>query len=153
VFVSYKSITRDQNRVHALFTHLTRHKAGFCVVATDIKDVDALLLQLGNKRRIVLFTGSVGFVEHGRAAGFLVDSHSSVGQALAIRRLIVDEGYLLASEMLHEELAGDVALLIIAAADAEDVVARTLVGEVRIGGCRRNLQDALFSIDLRCGYG
>ena len=50
--------------------------------------------------------------------------------------------------MLEDVIAGDAALLIVAAADAEDVPHAAL-GDRRIGRSRRDLEDAVLLINLR----
>ncbi len=72
-----------------------------------------------------------------------------VGEALTVGRLVVQDGDLLAGEILGEIVARDLALLVVTAANAVDVGAGALVGELRVGRGWRNLDDAFFRIDLR----
>src|SRR5689334_14971250 len=64
----------------------------------------------------------------------------------------MDEGDLLALEMLEDVAAGDLTLLVIAAAGAENVP-HTALGDLRIGRRRRDLEDAILLIDFRTGDG
>src|SRR5665811_2072952 len=75
-----------------------------------------------------------------------------VGETFAVGGLVVDDGDVLALEVLDEVLAGDGALVMVAAADAEDVPHLAL-GDGRIGGGRRDLQDPVFLIDLGRRHG
>src|SRR5690606_6929317 len=101
----------------------------------------------GNQRGIVLLAGGIGLVEGRLAAACLVHAHRGVGETLAIGGLVVEEGDLLAVVIVEQELAGDVALLVVTAADAVDARAGALLGEVRIGRSGRDLDDALVGID------
>ena len=71
----------------------------------------------------------------------------SSARPFAVGGLVVDEGDLLALEMREDVVAGDFALLIVAAAGAEDVPHAAL-GDGRIGRGRRDLEDAVFLIDF-----
>jgi hypothetical protein len=62
-----------------------------------------------------------------------------VGEALAIGRLVLDEGDVPIGEVACEIFAGDAALLVVAAAYPIDVRTGAVVGKGRIGGCRRDL--------------
>jgi hypothetical protein len=59
----------------------------------------------------------------------------------------VQDGDLLAAVGIGQEVAGDDALLVVAAADAKHVVLAFL-GQLRVGGGRRDLQHALLLVDL-----
>ena len=61
-------------------------------------------------------------------------------------------GDLLALEVFHDVVAGDRALLVVAAAGAEDVP-HVALGDLRVGGGRRDLQDAVLLIDVGGRHG
>ena len=78
VLVGDQRVARDRAGVHALLDHLAHDQAGFGVVAADIDDVDAGLLQLGDERGVVLLAGGVGLVQSAscrpRSCAFWVSS-------------------------------------------------------------------------------
>src|SRR5690606_36924958 len=115
-----------ENGVHALFAHLTQDQPCLGVVAADIENADAFRLQLGNQRGIVFFASRVGFIESRLPTCSLVDCLGGIGETLAIGRLVVDERDLLVSKMVEQVFAGNVALLVVTAAHAEDAIAGTL---------------------------
>ena len=59
----------------------------------------------------------------------------------------MDDGDALALEALRDDLAGESALLVVAAADAEDVP-HAAFGDLRIGGGRRDHQHAVLLVDV-----
>src|SRR5690606_22431237 len=99
--------------------------------------LDAGLLHLGDQRRVVLLAGGDGFVHRllhalggQRLAGL-------VGEALPVGGLVVDDRDLLALELVGDVAGRNDALLVVAAADAEDVAVAAL-GEGRVGRGRRD---------------
>src|SRR5205807_10450744 len=76
-----------------------------------------------------------------------------VGKALAVGGLVVHERDLLALEIGGDVVAGDCALLVVAAAGAKNVP-HVALGDARIGGGRGDLQDAVLLVDFggRHGY-
>ena len=92
---------------------------------------------------IVLLAGVDAFVEHFLHAAFADRLFGLVGEAFAVSRLVVDDGDFLALEMFDDVFAGDLALLVVAAADPEDVPHLAL-GHRRIGRGRRDLQGCRF---------
>jgi len=62
----------------------------------------------------------------------------------------VDKGDPLALEMLKDIAAGNFALLVVPPAGAENVP-HIALGDLRIGRCRRDLEDAVLLIDFRGG--
>src|SRR6185437_14902261 len=121
--------------------------AAFGVEAAEINQISARLLDLRDQRRIIFFAGVDAFVEHFLNAGFVDRLLRFVGEALAVGRLVIDDGDLLALEVLGDIPAGNQALLIVASAGAEDVP-HVAFGDGRIGGRRRDLQNAVFLVDL-----
>ena len=133
---------------HALLFHLTGDQTGFGVIAADVDEIDFGLLHLGDECRVVLFAGRVRLFE-GRFHARLFEVHLGlVGETLAIGRLVVDDGDLGVGEILDDVGRSHFALLVITTADAEDAVTRALVGEVRIGRRRGDLDDLLVGINL-----
>jgi hypothetical protein len=83
--------------------------------------VGAGLLDLGDDRRIVLFPRVDALVEDLLDAKLVHVAERSVGEALAVGRLVMDDGDPLALELIARELSPDHALLVVAAAGAERV--------------------------------
>jgi hypothetical protein len=69
-----------------------------------------------------------------------------VGEALAVGALVVDDGDLLALEVLGQVGAGHQALLVVATHDAEDVLQAAL-GDLRVGRHRRH-RDLRLVVDV-----
>ena len=147
VFLGDQRVTRNQARLQALLAHLANDQAGLGMVATVIEDVDLVGLELADQRRVILLAGGDGVVED------LLDTPrvelllGLVRQALGVGLLVVDDGDPLLGVIIGKEVARHPALLIVPAAGAEDVVA-ALIGQFRVGRRRRDLQHALFLIDL-----
>ena len=133
---------------HALAAHLAQDQAGLGVVAADIDHVDLVGLHLRDQRIEVLVALRVGLVHLLLHAGLVQRLLHLVGQAFAVGRLVVKDGDVLALVGLGDVVAGDRALLVVAAADAERVP-QVAFGEGRIGRGRRDLQHAAVGIGLR----
>ena len=88
----------------ALVAHLAHDQAAFGVQAAPVDDVGAGCLDLGDERREVLLAGVDALVEDFLHAACVHRLLGLVGEALAVGRLVVDDGDLLALE-----LVGDVA--------------------------------------------
>ena len=112
--------------------------------------VGAGFLDLGDDRRIVLLSGVDAFVQHILDAELVHVVARGVRQALAVGRLVVDDGDLLALELVAGQFRPQHALLVVTAAGAERVP-QLAVGDLRIGGCRRDEQDAVLRIDVGRG--
>src|SRR5690606_25395631 len=111
---------------------------------------DAGMLHLRDQRRVILLTWRDGFV-HGLLHALVVQALLGfVGKALTVGGLVVQDGNFLALVLLHDVVAGDNALLVVTAADAEDILVATL-GKLRVGRSRRDLQDVLFLVDVGSG--
>ena len=96
-----------------------------------------------------LRAGFVGLAELLLLAGLVHRLLGRVGKRLAIGAAVVGEGDALAGEALRQEGAGDAALVVVAAAEAEGAGPGTLVGEFRVRRGGRDLHDAGLRIDLR----
>ena len=96
------------------------------------------------KSRVVLVDA---FVEHVLEAALRHRAAGLVGEALAVGGLVVDDRDALALEALRDDRAGERALLVVAAADAEHVPHAAL-GDLRIGGGRRDHQHAVLLVDV-----
>src|SRR4029453_101112 len=86
-------------------------------------------------------------VEHFLQSALVDGRPGHIGETLTIGRLVVHDGDLLAFEILENVIARDRALLIVAPAGAEDVP-HVALGDPRIGGRGRDLEDAVLLIDL-----
>jgi hypothetical protein len=122
------------------------------VQPAPIDEVGVGRLDLGDQGREVLVvlvdTFKQRFLET-----FAVDGLARLlGQTLAIGRLVVHDRDLLALEIFDDVIARDRALLVVATAGAEDVP-HVALGDLGIGGRRRNLEDAVLLIDLGGGNG
>src|SRR4029077_21212570 len=141
------AVAAHQRRLDALVAHLPHDEAAFGIEPAEINQIGARLFDLGDQRRVILLAGIDAFVEHLFHAAGLYRLQSLVGEALAVGGLVVDEGDLLAFEVGEDIAAGDLALLIVAAAGAENVPHAAL-GDGRIGRGRRDLEDAVFLVDF-----
>src|SRR5262252_419611 len=147
-FIGGDAIAAHQRRLYALIAHLPDDQSTFRVQAAPIDQVGARLLDFGNQRREILLPGVNAFVENFFHAGFVDCLLHFVGQTFAVSSLVVYDGNFLAFEMLDDVFARDLSLLIITAADAKDVP-HLAFSHRRICRGRRDLQDAVFLIDLR----
>src|SRR5262249_53618038 len=143
-------VARHHLGVEALLAGLAHDQPDIGVVAADIDQVDLGVLQAGDQRRVVLLAGRKGLVERLGDALAVQLLLGLVGQPFAVGALVVQDGDALAAKALGDEVAGDHALLVIAAAGAEDVGPAFLgrfLGQRRIGRGRRDLKDAGFVVD------
>ena len=97
-------VAAHQDRLHALVAHLADDQARLGVVAAEIDDIDVGLLELGDERRIVLLAGGDRLVHLLLLAGRVERLLGLVGEALAVSRLVVDEGDLLVGEMRWRDI-------------------------------------------------
>src|SRR4029079_7946376 len=144
------AVASHQRSLYALVTHLPNDQAAFGVEAAPIDEISTGLLDLGHKRRKVLLSGVDAFVEDFLHAALVEGFFCFVGEAFAVRRLVVHEGDLLALEMFDNVFAGDFALLVITSADAENVP-HVAFGDFWVGRRGRDLQDTVFLVDLGRG--
>src|SRR5690606_14632583 len=79
----------------------------------------------------------------------LVSGLGCVCQTLTVSGLVVQERDLLVGEALEDERTCNTTLLVVTTAHAEDARARTVFGIGRVGRRRGDLNDVIFSIDLR----
>ena len=149
VFLGDECVARDQLGLHALIAHLAHDKTSFGVVTANVGDVDAGLLHLRDESRVVFLTSGVGFVHGILETGLVHVFAGLVGEAFAVRGLVMQDRDLLAGIFACHVGACNLALLVIATAHAEHVRAGAFVGQFRVGGCRRNLNDAFFGVDVR----
>src|SRR5204862_7471188 len=103
---------------------------------------------LGDEGGEIAFTLGVGLIHLFLHARLVQGLLGLVGQAFAVGGLVVEDRDVLVGEGLGEVSARHRALLIVASANPEGVPKPSL-GEGRIGGSRRNLQDAAFGIGFR----
>ena len=119
--------------------------------AAPIDDVGARLLDPGDDRRIVLLALVDAFIKHFIQAERIEALFGFVGETLAIGRLVVEDGDLL-RPLAAEKFRGDGALLIVAAAGAEDRLDAAF-GDFRIGRTGRDLDDVVLGVDVRGRHG
>src|SRR5271166_2489796 len=145
--VGDQRVAADERGGHPLLLGLADDQPGLGVVAADIDHLDAGLLQARDQRRVVVLARRVVLVHRLLHAERVELLAGLVGEAFAVRGVVVEDGDLVVLEVGGEELAGDLALLVVTAADAERVPA-ALVGELRVRRRRRDLQDVLVAIHL-----
>src|SRR6266536_2551186 len=140
-------IARDHLRLHALVAHLAKDQPGLRVVAADVDHIDRSCLELRHQRIEVLVALGIGLVELLLHAGLVERLLGLVGQAFAVGRLVLKTRAVLALVVLGHEVAGDRALLVVAAADPERVP-QAAVREGWIGRGRGDLQHVALGIGL-----
>ena len=148
--IGHQRIAADQGRLHPLLFRLADDQPGLGVVAADIDHGDAGLLQAADQRRIVLLARRIGRCQRFLAAGGMQRLRGLVRQSFAVGGVVVQDRDLLALEVFGQIVAGDLALIVVAAADAERVPA-SFIGVFRIGRGGGDLQDAFLGIDLARG--
>ena len=134
--------------LQALVGKLAHDQAGFGVQTAPVDDRNAGFLHLGDEGREVLVADVHAFIHGLGDASCIQRLLGLVGQALAVGRLVMNDGDLGVLELLGEVGAGNCALLVVAAAGTEGVPQAAL-GEGRVGGGRRDLEDAVFGVDFR----
>jgi hypothetical protein len=130
-----------------LVAHLPQQERGLLVVAADKDEIDIVALEPRDDGGEVVVALVVGLVELFGDAGLVERLLGLVGQALAVGGLVVEDRDVLAGEVLGDELPGDGALLVVAAADAQHVPQLAL-GEDRVGGGWRDLQHVRLGVSL-----
>ena len=150
--VAGDAVAGHEHGAEPLIAHLPQHEAAGGVHAAPVEHLDAGVLQLGDERGEILLAGADAFVDHLGDAEIVHRLLGLVGEALAVRRLVVDDGDLLVLQIVGDVLAGDAALLIVAAAGAEHVP-QLAFGDRRVGGRRRDHQHAVVDVDLRRRHG
>src|SRR5262249_44146742 len=136
------AVAAHHRRLEALVAHLAQDHAAGVVQAAPIDEIGIGRLELGDQRVEILVVLVDALEEHllealgvDRLAGLL-------GEALPIGGLVVHDGDALALELFGDQGAGDYALLVVAAAYAEDVP-HAAISDLGIGGGRRDLQHAV----------
>ena len=141
------AVAGDHHGLQALVAHLPHDQAAFGVQAAPHHIVGARRLDLRDDGRIILLADVDAFVEHFLLAAGVHEAARRVGEALAVRRLVVQDGDLLVLELAERQVGPQLALLVVAAAGAERVP-QLAVGDLRVGGGRGDEQDAVVGVDL-----
>ena len=150
--VGSERVAADQRRLQTLVMRLADDQPGLGLIAAEIDRVDIGLLHLADQGGEVFVALIDRFVHDLLEAELVCRLLGLVGKTFAVGGLVVNDRDLLALVMIGEILAGDRALRVVAAADAEDVVPplfRGIVGQGRIGRGRRYLQHPGLVIDRR----
>src|SRR5262249_44859552 len=151
-FVGGNAVAAHQWRLHALIAHLPHDEAAFGVETAPIDQVCARLLDLGHQCRKILVAGVDAFIKNFLHSTLVDRFLGFVCKTFAIGGLVVNDGDLLALEMLDDVFAGDLPLLVVAAANAEDVPHLAFGHRgVRRGGS--DLENAVLLINFRPGDG
>src|SRR5262249_58570101 len=100
------------------------------------------------ERRVILLSDTDAFVEDFPHALGVHGLLGFVGEALAVGGLVVNDRDLLVFEVLGDVFARDRALLVVAAAGAEDVP-HVAFGDLGIGRGRRDRQHVVLLVDFR----
>ena len=146
--VRHDAVARHEGRLQALVGQLAHDQAGFRVQAAVVDDRNAGFLHLGDQRREVLVADIDAFIHGFGDAGRVERLLGFVGEALAVRGLVMDDRDLGVLEVGGEIAAGHCALLVVASAGAERVPQAAL-GELRVGCRRRDDENAVLGIDVR----
>ena len=141
-----QGVARHHGRIDALLLGLARDQTGLGVIAAEIDQIDAGVLHLGDQRGEVLVARGDRLVHGLLDAARVQLLLELVGEALAVGRLVVDDRDLAADVVVDHVVAGEGALLVVATAHPEDVF-EALLGQLRIGRGRRDLQDAFLVVD------
>ena len=147
-----EAVAAEELGLDAEFLHLAGHRSGLGVHAAVVDGIRVGGLdgrQDGGKVR-GLVIGEFAFDDFG--TGSLGGFFEFVSHALAIGRAVVDHGNLLDALLVDHEFGHGLTLLHVIGNHAEDVFV-TLRSHLRAGGRRRDLRDAGFGVDLRCGDG
>src|SRR6185437_16349396 len=107
--------------VQALVAHLAQQQPGFGMIAADIDDIDVLLFQSRDNGVEILVALIVGLVQLLGHTGLVEGLLGLVCKTFAVSALVVEDRDVLALEVLRDVVAGDLALLIVTAADASHV--------------------------------
>ena len=102
-------------------------------VAADIGHLDAGPLQLLDQCRVLVRPGRIASIQRLTHATLAQPAPGLVGQAGAVGAAVVQDGDLAAWPALGQEVAGDLALAVVAADQPEDVAA-ALLGQPRVAG-------------------
>ena len=143
-------VGHDELEFEALLGGLTQDQAGLGVVAAEIDHVGLHFLQLGDKRRIVLFACIDAFVEDFLEAVLVHRLADGVGDALAVGALVIENDDVLAGIFLGDPRADEGALLIVARVKTHDrgpALGRGVVGHDGVGRGRAHHQRAALGID------
>src|SRR5579883_2336521 len=142
------AVAAHQRRFEALVAHLAQDEAAGVLQATPVDQVGIDRFELGDEGGEILVVLVDALEEHYLHAVGIERLARFLGETLAVGRLVVHEGDLLALEPLRDDRAGDAALLVVAAAHAEDVP-HLAIGDLRVGGGGRDLEDAVLLVDFR----
>jgi hypothetical protein len=143
-------VAADERDVQAPLLRLAQDQAGLRVVPADIHDLHVRLLQARDDGGVVALTGRVGGEQHLLHPGGIQRLLRLLGQAAAIGGVVVQDRHPLPAHVLRDVAPGDLALLVVAPADAEGVPL-ALVGEARVRGGGADLQHALLAYTSRAG--
>src|SRR6266436_2828809 len=142
------AVAAHQRRLDALVAHLAHDQAASVVQAAPVDEVRICRLDLGGESGEVLVV-LVHALEHDLLETLCVDGLACLlGKALAVGGLVMDDGDALAFEFRRNERAGHDALLVVASAHPENVPHAGAIGDLGIGGGRRNHQHAVLKVDV-----
>ena len=127
---------------------LLDEQAAFGVDAAEEDQVGIGRLDLGDHRGIVLLPLGDPF------KGNDLDARTQVlfellGKPLTVGGLVMDNGDFFHLQLLHGKVGGRFPLLVVPAADPENVV-KALIGQLRVGGGMGNLRDSGLVVDFGC---
>ena len=143
-------VASDELGLIVLVSRVGQHERSLSAIATKVKNIDARCLHLGDQRRVVNSPRDIRFV-HGLLDSPLVQLLSGlVRKPFPVDRVVVQYCDVSIAPLIGKVVAGNDALLVIAAANPEYVGA-AVVSQLGIGRARGDHQDSGLFIDLRGG--
>ena len=151
-FVGDHAVVGHEPGGQSLFAHLPYQRTGFRMQAAEVDDLGTGGADLGDQRVEVLLAAGQALVENLFHAELVQLRPGGVRQALAVGVLVMDHRDLLGLEHVDDIVAGDHALLVVAAAHAEHP-GESALGDLRVGGTGGDGDDPGLVVDLGCGDG
>ena len=138
--------------VQAFFFGLAQDQTQLRVVAAVVDEVDVGLLELGDDRGIVFFTGVDAFKDSNLDAFVFEGLFNGAGDAFTVLLFVVQYRNDLGLDVIRDVVTGGRALGAVQTDGAEDHLVATS-GDFRAGGGRGNHDDAFVFVNVRSRLG
>ncbi len=144
-------LVADQFRLETAGADLARDDGGVGLLRSDHDRAQRRVLQATGERDLALLARRETLGRHALGPALLVELARGLHEALPVDAAVVDEPHPLVAIEREQAIRHGARLQVRARDDAEYPRPDPLVGEARVGGRRRDQQDAVLGVDPRGG--